>query len=151
MVAAQGIKSTHEPIAKHLYLRIRESPARERQRWRHDAQAGDVVRNRSPAVPCRGVFLRRGEDVARAINDNEGSPTYNGPRSASGGGIPFSIEEPTNNDGADDLHQVKYDQLGTYRSSSEEAVAERSLLIRLIESLEYNRCFWACTSARRIG
>ena len=143
MVAAQGIESTQEPIAKHLNLRIREAPACERQRWRHNAQVSNVVRDRSPTVLFCGIFLRSGEDIARAIYDDEGSHTYDGPRSTSGGGIPFSIEEPTNNDSADDLHQVKYDQLGTNRSSSEEAIAERSLLIRLIESLGCNRCRWA--------
>lgn len=147
VVAAQGIESTHEPIAKHLYLRIREAPARERQRWRHNAQASYVVRNRSAAISFRGVFLRRGEDVASAINDDEGSQTYDGPRSTSGGGTSFSIEEPTNNDGADDFHEVKYDQLCTNRSSSEEAIAKRSLLIRLIESLGCDRCRGAYTCA----
>jgi hypothetical protein len=58
-----------------LYLRIREAPARERQRWRHNAYASYIVRNRSAAVSFRGVFLRRGENVASAINDDEGSQT----------------------------------------------------------------------------
>ena len=52
-----------------------------------------------------------------------------------------------NNDSADDFHEVKYDQLCTNRSSSEEAIAKRSLLIRLIESLGCDRCRGAYTCA----
>jgi hypothetical protein len=50
VVAAQGIETTHEPIAKHMHLHICESPACECHRWRHNAQASNLVRKWSPNV-----------------------------------------------------------------------------------------------------
>ena len=71
VIAARVIQSTHQPVAKHLYLRIGEAPACERQRRRHDARVGDVVRNGLSVVCPRVIFLRRGEDISHAVYDGE--------------------------------------------------------------------------------